>query len=58
MKRSVVKSKGIEPVPVKWLFKSKEESDGFIFLKLRNIVKGYMQLLGVDFTESFSPVVA
>ena len=43
-------------VPVKWVLKSKEEADGLICLKSRNIVKGYMQVPGVDFTESFYPV--
>ena len=57
-KRSVVKDKSRKPVPVKWVFKSKEEADGLIRLKLRNVVKGYMQVLGVAFTESFSPVAS
>ena len=57
-KRSVVKAKGRKPVPVKWLFKSKEEAYGLICLKSINVVKGYMQVLGVDFTESFSPVAS
>ena len=56
-KRIVVKSKGRKPVPVKWVFKSKEEAGGLIRLKSRNLVGVYMQVLGVDFTESFSPVV-
>ena len=49
-----VKSKGRELVPVNWVFKIKEEHDGLIHLKLRNVVKGYMQVPGVDNTESFS----
>ena len=44
----------MKPVPFKWVFNSKSESDGLIRLKLRNIVKGYMQVPGVEFTESFS----
>ena len=56
-KRSVVKARRRKPVPVKWLFKSKEEADGLICLKSINLVKGYMQVPVVDFTESFSPVV-
>ena len=41
-KRSVVKAKGRNTVPVKWVFKSKEEAYGLIRLKSRNVVKGYM----------------
>ena len=32
--------KSINVVPVKWAFKSKEDSDGLIHLKSRNVVKG------------------
>ena len=46
---SVVKDKVRKPIPVKWLFKSKEEADGSICLKLRNVVKVYMKVPGVDF---------
>ena len=55
--RSKVKSKGRIPVPVKWVFKSKEEPYGRINLKPRNVVKGYMQVPEVDYTESFSRFV-
>ena len=58
MKKSAVKDKGIKPVPVKWVFKSKEEADGLISLKSINVVKGYMKVPGVDFTESLSTVVS
>ena len=57
-KRSVVKAKGRNPVPVKWVVKIKEEAGGLIRLKSRNVVKGYMQVLGVYFTESLSPVAS
>ena len=43
-KRSVIKFNGRNPVPVKWIFKGKEEADGLIFLKSRNVVNGYMQV--------------
>ena len=58
MKRSVVKAKGRKPVPVKWVFKSNEEAEGLISMKSRNVVKGYMQVTGVDFKESFYPVAS
>ena len=54
--RSKLKSKGITKVPVKWVFKSKEYPDGIIRLNSRNLVKGYMQVPVVDYTESFSLV--
>ena len=41
-KISVVKSKGRNPVPVNWVIKIKEETDGLIHLKLINVVQGYM----------------
>ena len=39
-KRRTVKAKDIKPVPVEWVFKSKEEPDGLICLKSINVVKG------------------
>ena len=51
IKRSKVKSKGRKPLPVKWVFKSKEEPDGIIPLKLRNVVKEYVQVPVVDYKE-------
>ena len=56
-KRSVVKAKDRKPVPVKWVFKIKEDPDGLIHLKSINVVKGYMQVTGVDSTDSFSPAI-
>ena len=38
-KRSIVKYKGIKPLPVKWVFKIREEAEGLIFLRSRNVVK-------------------
>ena len=55
-KRSVIKAKGRKLVPVKWVFKIKEEAGGLIRTKSRYVVKGCMQVPGVDFTESLSPV--
>ena len=45
-----VYSEGTKPVPVVWLFKSKEESDRLIHLKSRNIVKGYIHVPRVEYT--------
>ena len=54
-KMSSIKARRRKPVPVKWLFNSKEGADGLICLKSINAVKGYMQVPIVDFTESFFP---
>ena len=56
MKKSKVKEKGRNPVPVNWVLKSREEPEVLICLKLRNVVKGYVQVPGVDYTEFISPV--
>ena len=56
--KSNVKDKGRKPIPIKWVFKSKEEAANLIGIKSRNAVKGYMQVPGVDFIDSLSPVVS
>ena len=40
----------------KWVFKKKIEQDGSIRYKARCVSRGFMQIPGVDYTESFSPV--
>ena len=54
--RSIVEYKGKNTAPINWAFKSKEEPGRLICLKSRNVVKGYIQVLGFDYIESFSPV--
>jgi hypothetical protein len=56
IKRSIVAEKGRDVIPQKWVLKRKDEQDGSIRYKSRSVTKGYMQVPGVDFTESFSPV--
>ena len=43
-------------IPCKWVFKIKKEQDGSKRYKSRLCVKGFHQVPGVDYTESFSPV--
>ena len=47
---------GRKPIPVKHVFKIKDEPTGERF-KDRVIVKGYMSIPGIDYTEKFSPVM-
>ena len=54
--RSATKAKGRNIVPVKWLSKGKEYPDGLIRLNSINVFKGYIEVPGVDFTESLQPV--
>ena len=49
---------GKNVVGCKWVFKIKKNSDGSLArYKARLVAKGYLQQYGLDYEETFSPVV-
>jgi hypothetical protein len=54
--RSEVKNEGRKIIGAKWVCKRKDEQDGSVRCKGRIVSLGCMQIPGVDYAESFSPV--
>ena len=45
-------------IPLKWVFKVKQDvKDFFEKYKVRIIIKGFSQIAGLDFNETFAPIV-
>jgi hypothetical protein len=45
-------------ISTKWIFKKKTKQDNTIRHKARVVSRGFMQIPGVDYTESFAPVAS
>ncbi|XP_062213685.1 uncharacterized mitochondrial protein AtMg00820-like [Phragmites australis] len=50
-------SAGHKPIGLKWVYKLKKNSDGYVIKpKARLVAKGYVQRQGINFEEVFAPM--
>ena len=54
----IVLLRGANIVTSKWVFKAKMHIDGILDkLKVRLVARGFSQIYGVDFTDTFTPTI-
>jgi hypothetical protein len=47
---------GRKPISAKWVFKAKRNPDGTTRYKARLVIRGFEQVAGIDFNETYAPV--
>jgi hypothetical protein len=47
---------GQKPISSKWVFKTKRNPDSSIRYKARLVIRGFEQVEGIDFNETYAPV--
>ena len=52
----VTNTNGMNPIGCRWVYKTKRNPNGTIRYKARLVIKGYEQIRGVDFDETYTSV--